>query len=183
MKKKLLAILAAIAVMCGTFPAVALANTAEDEVPVEETALEVPAQEQTSEALALEEPAAEEPAPLAENSCGENATWSFDQSTGTLTISGTGDMDDWTFDNKAPWNQYSSAIRKVVVEKGITHIGAYAFSGAISLKVIEMPDGLVSIGDRAFSNCSSLGELVIPESVQEIGKWAFSMCSSLKSVG
>ena len=44
---------------------------------------------------------------MQENSgkCGENLTWEFDKLTGTLTISGTGAMDDFSSYSR-PWFSY-----------------------------------------------------------------------------
>jgi len=53
-------------------------------------------------------------------SCGENVTYSFVESTGTLTISGTGDM------SNSPWYSYRSSIKKVVINNGVTSIGSRA---------------------------------------------------------
>ena len=63
--------------------------------------------------------------------CGENLTWTFDRETSTLTISGTGEMDDysWQSGNEAyaPWYVWSEQITSIVIEEGVASIGAYAF--------------------------------------------------------
>lgn len=60
--------------------------------------------------------------------CGTSVTWEYDPTTHTLTISGTGAMDDTT-----PWDVYKSAITALVIEDGVTAIGNGAFSGFTSL--------------------------------------------------
>ena len=50
--------------------------------------------------------------------CGENLTWILDPE-GTMTISGTGDMTDYT-DTNRPWYDYLSSITSVVIEDGVT---------------------------------------------------------------
>ena len=57
-------------------------------------------------------------------SCGSNATYSFDSVTGTLSISGTGAIEDYTTDS--PFNMNESVIN-IEVGEGITRIGNYAF--------------------------------------------------------
>lgn len=57
-------------------------------------------------------------------SCGENAVWSLDTETKTLTISGTGAVTGLQI-RVAPWSDYSSYIHNVVVEEGITSIKCY----------------------------------------------------------
>ena len=56
--------------------------------------------------------------------CGENVTFTYVNSTGTLTISGTGAMKDYNT-SQAPWSAYS--IKKVVINNGVTSIGNSAF--------------------------------------------------------
>ena len=57
--------------------------------------------------------------------CGENVTWKY--ADGTLTISGTGDMTNYSSASGAPWYDLSGSIVKVVVEDGVTSVGDKAF--------------------------------------------------------
>ena len=59
--------------------------------------------------------------------CGESALWNYDAATGTLTISGTGAMQNYGGNLQAPWSAYSKDIQKIVIQQGITVIGAGAF--------------------------------------------------------
>lgn len=65
--------------------------------------------------------------------CGPSACWSFDSSTGTLTISGSGAMSDYVFEwgesDPRPWSAYLSEIKTVVIGDSITKIGKEAFYG------------------------------------------------------
>ena len=74
-------------------------------------------------------------------SCGENVTWSFDESSETLTFSGTGEI---TFNAFAgsPWSGYMAKIQKVIFEKGISAIQDGAFANYSALKQI------VFLGDK-----------------------------------
>ena len=81
-------------------------------------------------------------------SCGENVTYSFVSSTGTLTISGTGAMKDYNTSNSAPW--YYLSIKKVVINNGVTSIGDYAFSECTGLTSVTIPNSVTSIGSDAF---------------------------------
>ncbi|MGN0606860.1 MAG: leucine-rich repeat domain-containing protein, partial [Oscillospiraceae bacterium] len=119
----------------------------------------------------------------ASGSCGENCTWSFDETTETLTISGSGDMNDYdNSSNKAPWCDYRGYIESVIIENGITSIGNHTFTDCRSLTSIIIPDSVISIGNHAFYNCSSLTEITIPDSVTSIANYIFSDCSSLTSI-
>ena len=64
----------------------------------------------------------------------------------------------------------------------MTSIGAYAFSGCLSLKDITIPAGVTSIGEGAFQHCESLTSVAIPEGVTSIENITFSCCESLTSV-
>lgn len=113
--------------------------------------------------------------------CGENITWRFDETSGTLTLSGSGPMADydegfWT--NKS----YRDSITHVVVERGITTIGKYAFGYLEKAVDIQLPDTITRIGDCAFAGCWRLTGIQIPNSVQYIGKRTFISCSALTSI-
>ncbi|MBQ7580977.1 MAG: leucine-rich repeat domain-containing protein, partial [Clostridia bacterium] len=86
--------------------------------------------------------------------CGDNVFWSFNSSTGTLTISGTGKMYDYNW-NGSPFYENSS-IKSVTIQSGVTSIGKDAFSWCSSLTSITIPDSVTNIGDSAFSGCNSL---------------------------
>ncbi len=118
---------------------------------------------------------------LASGTCGDNVTWTLDEA-GVLTISGTGDMEDYEVSSSVPWYGKRSSIKSVVLEEGVTSIGVYAFRTCISLESITIPDSVTSIGYRAFQYCKSLESIVIPDSVTSIGDDAFYGCSSLTSV-
>ena len=117
----------------------------------------------------------------ASGTCGENLTWTLD-SEGTLTISGTGAMTDYSNsdDSQAPW--FNSSIKSAIIESGVTSIGDYAFEGCSSLASVTIPDSVTSIGISAFYRCSSLASVTIPDSVTSIGYCAFYYCSNLTSV-
>ena len=108
-------------------------------------------------------------------SCGANATWEYDN--GTLTISGTGAMADYTDDlTEAPWHAYRTAITEVVIGSNITRVGRFAFCGCTALTSVTIGDHVESIGGCAFDNCTNAGfiSLNIPNSVQSIESCAFS---------
>lgn len=119
-------------------------------------------------------------------SWGENAAWSFDKSTGTLTVSGTGEIKNEDSDgslSKAPWRALRGEIKNVVIEDGITRIGNRAFSGCAGLVSVTIPDSVTSIGRIAFSLCYGLTAVTIPDSVREMDRFAFRKCYNLAICG
>lgn len=142
---------------------------------------------------------------------GSNVTWTFDAD-GVLTISGEGEMKDyWELHESdygdymveidSPWDEHRDAIKKVVVESGVTKIGAYAFDFCgecteaviadtvtyigdysftnMEIVSIDIPDGVTYIGELAFA-WTPLKKVVLPDSVLYIGDAAFYMCVDLK---
>ena len=105
-------------------------------------------------------------------------TWTL-TADGTMTISGSGAMKDYSYDSPACDN---SNIKKVVIEEDVTSIGNGAFSGCSSLTGITIPSSVTSIGNGAFSGCSSLTDITIPSSVTSIGESAFESCTDLTSI-
>ena len=110
--------------------------------------------------------------------CGPSAYWSFDSSTGTLTISGSGAMNDYEYGDY-PWMDYRNSIQTIVIGDQITQIGRYAFTGT-ACSTIKFGKNVRSIGERAFLECRNLnGDLTLPDSVQTIGAGAFQGCEKL----
>lgn len=113
------------------------------------------------------------------NKCGENLTWEF--ADGILTISGTGDMYDYSEDYLAPWSEHCFEITNVTISGGVTSIGSSAFCYC-SVKSITLPFGLKHIGASAFFNCPNIQQINIPDSVEYIDPYAFSCCKGLHTV-
>ena len=88
--------------------------------------------------------------------CGKKATWSLDETTGTLTISGAGVME---LDLLYPWPDIKNVVTRIVIEEGIT-----------------------GLCDKAFVDFTEVTEVVLPESIQVISQWAFNGCVKLKSI-
>ena len=111
--------------------------------------------------------------------CGDNLEWKLTDE-GVLTITGTGEMQDWN-DYSSPWYENES-VKQVIIGDGVTTIGDWAFSYCRALTSITIPNSVTTIGDNAFESCSSLTSITIPNSVTTIGDYAFSYCRALTSV-
>ena len=108
--------------------------------------------------------------------CGTNVTYTYVESTHTLTISGTGTMADYAYNNYAPWYSYGPEIVKAIIEDGVTSIGNYAFWKFSSLTSVTIPNSVTSIGEKAFAECLSLSSITIPNGVTSIGDGTFLHC-------
>ncbi len=136
--------------------------------------------------------------------------WKLTRS-GTLTISGNGDMPDFNFADaedssilNRPWNDNIGSVQKIIIEDGVTSIGSNAFrkcdvyslSIPKSVKKIGNDafrecrkisyvylEGVVTIGERAFQSCDNIRGVTLPACINEIGSAAFFQCLELVSVG
>ncbi|WP_294743949.1 leucine-rich repeat domain-containing protein [uncultured Prevotella sp.] len=140
--------------------------------------------------------------------CGDNVRWALtgESTNYTLTISGTGAMADYNDPAERPWYDNAADISNVVIENGVTSIGAYAFAECQGLTSVTIPGSVTSIGECAFIGCQyltsitfaegsqleSIGEsafssslltsIEIPAGVTSIGEAAFFSCDGLTSV-
>ena len=113
--------------------------------------------------------------------CGDNATWHFAPDTGVLTISGTGEITNYTAAAPAPWDQYKEKITEAVIENGITSVGNYAFASNRALKTAELAGSVTKIGDNAFQNAEMLSAIDLKH-VTSVGQYAFERCVALTSL-
>jgi len=118
---------------------------------------------------------------------GSGVTWQLtentdDPSTYTLTIRGSGAMEDYLMSGHQPWRSFRKQITSVVVSPGVTSIGNLAFTRFSKLIHVDIADSVVSIGEGVFSDCSSLTDIKIPQSVTYIDANAFESCTNLSSI-
>lgn len=110
--------------------------------------------------------------------CGDNLTWELDKDTKHLTITGYGEMTNYS--SSGPW--ISSDVYRISLPEGLTHIGNHAFSSCDNVVSLTLPSTLVSIGEFAFSHCTSLTSIEIPDNVSSIGIHAFYYCLGLETI-
>ena len=174
-QRKFLAWMMTFFLLASVVPTAALAVEPEDGEPIDIMEID------------LEEPM---DASAMSGNCGasenDNVTWLLTQNnddsenpTYTLTISGSGAMADFDRLNSVnkgeqgntPWyrTEKQQYIAAVVLDEGITAIGANAFRGCSSISsVCVLPSTLISIGSAAFSGCTSMrGDLSLPANLRQ----------------
>ncbi len=91
-------------------------------------------------------------------------TWNIDS--GTLTVSGTGEIPDYRNENDIPWFSQKSEIEKIVVKDAIIRIVKLAFYGLTNVKEAVIADSVTSMGIYPFgyteSTKKSIGSLSAP---------------------
>jgi len=85
---------------------------------------------------------------------------------GTLTISGTGTMQDWQpwwviNPPDIPWWNVMNEITRVVINNGVTTIGNSAFFHCNSLTSITIPNSVTKIGENVFIDNYSLTDVTV----------------------
>ncbi len=122
-------------------------------------------------------------------SCGDNVTWSYDANSCTLTISGSGDMEDYdaTYDRDDetyynPTYPWPSSVAKLVVKDGVTRLGSFAFYKCTSLVKVSLPESIRTFGSYCFAECSQLISLTIPSKVTVIPQGFCSGCKKITAI-
>lgn len=122
-------------------------------------------------------------------SMGGNVKWTYDTSKKTLTISGSGNMSNYT-STPGAFTKYQAAlvcyinknVTSIVVNSGVTSIGNYAFADLTKVTSVTIAGSVTSIGSNAFKGCTALSSVTISSGVKTIGERAFYGCTSLKSI-
>ncbi len=151
MKKRLLSIVTATAMTLSAIPYMVSAETTE--IP-------------DSTSISIEDIEI-----VAQGECGENTEWTLD-SNGKLTINSKGSYlhNEKTY---SPFIEYADLITDVIIEDGITVVGAALFYDLKNIKSVSLPDSLEVILPRAFENCENLSKINIPKSIRIIKEYAF----------
>lgn len=125
---------------------------------------------------------------VASGDCGKdggNVKWSLD-SDGVLTISGKGEMADYSGPDASTWRRkYADSVRIVVIKDGVSAIGERAFLNCTGIIAVMFPEdeaSSVTIGERAFQGCSGLTSITFSKSVVSIGTFAFADCPELQTI-
>ena len=118
---------------------------------------------------------------LAGNGVPDQVLWSYDGA-GTMFVSGTGNMADIWEVMACPWDSHKNDITRVVIEDGVTSIGAGCFVGYPNLSSVDVHVSMKSIGMNAFRDCQSLKSITLGSNVTTIGSDAFYNCTAMEDV-
>ena len=132
---------------------------------------------------AATEPESVTPTPIQSDggSCGTSVNWSFDDSTGVLTLSGTGATKTYG-KGSAPWYKYRAAITSLVIDNGITGLTQYLFYGLTALTEVTIPNSVTSLGLSLCEGCTALTSITFGTGVTLIPSSCCSGCTALTSV-
>lgn len=111
-------------------------------------------------------------------SCGDGLSWFFED--GVLTISGSGEMDD--FEKGAPWADLKNSIRKVVLTDGVVSVGAYAFENYDQIREVDLGDSLKYLGRRCFAECDGLTSITLPKTFKKFDEECLRSCTNLTEI-
>lgn len=103
---------------------------------------------------------------VASGNCGAdggNVKWTLD-SDGTLTISGTGNMADYEGYPDVPWADYTSDVKKLIIEDGVTSISDHTAYGCFYATSISIGKDVKSIGPiKSTFYCRELETITVSE--------------------
>ena len=110
--------------------------------------------------------------------CGQNLTWSYNETTRQLTVTGTGPMDCGDYPQ---WMDLRAKATSIVIEDGVTSVSYGAFAHFTALHTVTLPASVRTIEGNAFHSCYKLKHISL-EHIEALGSYSFYGCSSLKSL-
>ena len=140
--------------------------------------------------------------------CGNNLSWSYDDVTKTLEITGSGDMSTFSTGQVfSGWSEFAGDVKKIIIPPGLTGVGSNTFGGCVnvkeliwsarraeskfypnpfrhcydSLSIVRLEGDIEYLSDYFFS-CKNIDTLEISAKIDTIGKQLFTLSNSLKVV-
>ena len=90
--------------------------------------------------------------------CGDSLYWEYDSTNKTISITGSGDMYNYTADTQ-PWLLFKEEIAEVTISNTATSIGTSAFEGCIRLGKVSIGTATKNIAANAFAACTKLYDI------------------------
>ncbi len=107
--------------------------------------------------------------------------WDYKKDGQTLTVTGSGEMQNFDSPSAVAWAAVVSSVKKVVIADGITSVADYAFYNMTSLEQVSVPSSVQVIGKMAFAFSPALVGVELHEGVMNIGYGAFE-ASGIKTM-
>ena len=107
-----------------------------------------------------------------------------------VKITGTGEMEDYTVNNKSPWSGKKEQVSNgtvnmdkqlvaAYIDTGVTNVGKRAFFGLDALRAVYLGGSVKIIDEKAFKSCDKLTVIDFPNSLERIERQAFYACDYL----
>ncbi|MBR5620346.1 MAG: leucine-rich repeat protein, partial [Clostridia bacterium] len=104
---------------------------------------------------------------------GDNLLWVLHAKEKTLSITGSGEMENYSVTTPAPWISFLDRINSIEIGKNVQTIGDYAFNARFNGNVsFELPSSLLSVGEQSFTGVSTT-ILELPNGIQTFSTNAF----------
>ena len=103
----------------------------------------------------------------AADACGESVYRRYDAETDSLVVYGTGATFNFDPETEIVQDTYS----RVVIEAGVTHIGAYFLEGD-TIGELVLPDGALTIDEDAFNSCT-IERVTFPQTATDATQYGF----------
>jgi hypothetical protein len=87
--------------------------------------------------------------------CGDNLNWVYDESDQSISITGSGEMYNYTSETQ-PWLLFKEQIKIVTISNAVTSVGESAFEGAVRLGNLYLGSKIETIAKNAFAGCNRL---------------------------
>ena len=85
-------------------------------------------------------------------SCGKNMNFSYTSANNTLYIYGTGETNDYYYNQVVNWPWTRSSIQTLIIDEGVTSISKNCFYQHSNLEIVSLPNTLEAIYESAFFN-------------------------------
>lgn len=99
---------------------------------------------------------------------GDSIAWEYVSASKTLTLTGSGPMEDYAYASKSPFYKFRNELETVVIGEGITTVGAYAFSNQSKLASITLPSTMTSLNKGCFNQCRLVTSCNFPSGITAV---------------
>lgn len=92
---------------------------------------------------------------------GDGLTWTFDDVTGTLTVSGEGEMTDFWSTSEIPWFNFREDVKHAVFEDGVTNVPYSIFYDCQNLETVTFGKDIEEIDSGFIDACNTVKSFAV----------------------